>query len=190
MEICIIGSEGVLFRQAQETALLLRYSRVATNGDPVGIDGQLFIAVDDPTLRQEMMQSVPREQLVNLIHPSAVISPSARMGNNNYVGPLATMGMNATVGHGIVLNTRSSIEHDNVIGDFSFFGTGVTLCGWVKTEERVFVGGGAIVKPGVTIGEDTILGTGAVLVKDADPASTYIGNPARKKKAKAEEAGA
>ena len=77
-------------------------------------------------------------------------------------------------------NALSSIEHDNVIGAYTFLGTGAILCGNVTTGERVFVGGGATVKPGTCVGAGTTLGAGAVLVKDADPDSVYVGNPARK----------
>lgn len=44
---------------------------------------------------------------------------------------------------------------------------------------NVWVGGGALIMPGVTIGDDTIIGAGAVVTRDVPPGTTVVGNPAR-----------
>lgn len=44
---------------------------------------------------------------------------------------------------------------------------------------NVWLGGGVIVCPGVTIGENTIVGAGSVVVKDLPPTVLAVGNPAR-----------
>jgi maltose O-acetyltransferase len=44
---------------------------------------------------------------------------------------------------------------------------------------NVWLGGGVIVCPGVTIGEDTVVGAGAVVVKDLPARVVAVGNPAR-----------
>ena len=44
---------------------------------------------------------------------------------------------------------------------------------------NVWLGGGAIVCPGVTIGENTVVGAGAVVVKDLPPNVLAVGTPAR-----------
>ena len=44
---------------------------------------------------------------------------------------------------------------------------------------NVWIGGGALVLPGVTIGDDAIVGAGSVVARDVPPAATVIGNPAR-----------
>ncbi|STO08316.1 sugar O-acetyltransferase [Exiguobacterium aurantiacum] len=49
----------------------------------------------------------------------------------------------------------------------------------VTVGHRVWIGGGAIINPGVTIGNDAVIASGAVVTKDV-PASTVVGgNPAR-----------
>jgi maltose O-acetyltransferase len=45
--------------------------------------------------------------------------------------------------------------------------------------DNVWIGGGAIVLPGVTVGEDAIIGAGAVVTRDVPPGKTVAGNPAR-----------
>lgn len=49
--------------------------------------------------------------------------------------------------------------------------------------ENVWIGGGAIILPGVRIGNDAIVGAGAVVTRDAAAGATVVGNPARPVKA-------
>jgi maltose O-acetyltransferase len=45
--------------------------------------------------------------------------------------------------------------------------------------DNVWLGGGAIVLPGVTIGDNTVVGAGAVVTRDLPPDVVAVGNPAR-----------
>lgn len=49
----------------------------------------------------------------------------------------------------------------------------------VVIEEDVWLGTGAIILPGVTIGKGAIVGAGAVVIKDVPPLTVVVGNPAR-----------
>jgi maltose O-acetyltransferase len=49
----------------------------------------------------------------------------------------------------------------------------------VAIGDNVWLGGGAIVLPGVTIGDDTVVGAGAVVTRDLPPGVVAMGNPAR-----------
>jgi maltose O-acetyltransferase len=56
--------------------------------------------------------------------------------------------------------------------------------GWEAAEpitigDNVWLGGGAIVCPGVTIGDDTVIGAGAVVTRDLPAGVVAFGNPAR-----------
>jgi maltose O-acetyltransferase len=46
---------------------------------------------------------------------------------------------------------------------------------------NVWIGGGAIILPGVTVGDDAIIGAGSVVTRDVPPGATAFGNPARLK---------
>lgn len=50
----------------------------------------------------------------------------------------------------------------------------------VKIGANVWIGGGAIILPGVTIGDDAIIGAGAVVTRDVPAGATFAGNPARR----------
>ncbi len=49
----------------------------------------------------------------------------------------------------------------------------------VRIGDEVWIGGGAILLPGVTIGKGSVIGAGAVVTKDIPPYTVAVGNPAR-----------
>ena len=60
----------------------------------------------------------------------------------------------------------------------------VRRLGWEYGEpiaigDNVWLGGGVVVCPGVTIGDDTVVGAGAVVTRDLPPRVVVVGNPAR-----------
>jgi maltose O-acetyltransferase len=59
--------------------------------------------------------------------------------------------------------------------------TGVEFGRPVSIGENVWIGGGAIILPGVTIANDVIVGCGSVVTRDVPQGATVMGNPARRK---------
>lgn len=49
----------------------------------------------------------------------------------------------------------------------------------ISIGRNVWIGGGAIVLPGITIGDDAIVGAGSVVTRNVPPGATVVGNPAK-----------
>ena len=49
----------------------------------------------------------------------------------------------------------------------------------IRIGHNVWIGGGAIVLPGVTVGDDAVIGAGSVVTRDVAPGAVVVGNPAR-----------
>lgn len=49
----------------------------------------------------------------------------------------------------------------------------------ITIEDEVWIGGGAILLPGVTVGRGAVVGAGAVVARDVPPDAVVVGNPAR-----------
>jgi len=57
--------------------------------------------------------------------------------------------------------------------------TGLEFGRPIRIGSNVWIGGGAIILPGVTIGDDALIGAGSVVTRDVPAGVTVVGNPAR-----------
>ncbi len=113
------------------------------------------------------------------IHPSAVISRYARVGEGSVVLANAVVNASARVGAHCIINTSAVVEHDNFIDDFVHISPLASLGGTVKIGKLTHVGIGAVIKNNIEICSDCIIGAGAVVVKNITEKGTYVGVPAR-----------
>ena len=116
---------------------------------------------------------------VQAVHPKAVVSESAELGNGATVMAGAVINSGAVVGENVIVNTRAVVEHDCLIGDHAHIAPGATLLGWVKVGREAHVGAGAVVRERTSIGDRALVGAGAVVVKDVPDNTVVAGNPAR-----------
>lgn len=117
----------------------------------------------------------------NLIHPSAVLPSSTKLGIGNVIQPGVIIATNAQIGNFNFLNRSSSVGHDFTLGNYNHLGPNSTVCGLVSIGHHNFLGAGSVVIDRVSISSDITLGAGGVLTKDALLPGTYIGIPAKLK---------
>lgn len=145
-------------------------------------DGEtyLFVAVGNCDVRKKVFNSLPNAKWYTAIHPSAVISPSATIGEGTCVMPNTAVNNSAVIGKGVIVNTCASVDHDCVIGDFVHIACGVHIAGTVTVGDRTWIGIGSSVSNNLSIGSDIMIGAGTVVVKDISEKGTYVGVPAKK----------
>lgn len=87
---------------------------------------------------------------------------------------------NIEIGDGVVLSARVMLLDAGLdVKKFSTQDFPPHVSGFVKIEDGVWVGAGAIVLSGVTIGRKSVIGAGSVVTKDVSPFTIVAGNPAR-----------
>ena len=141
-----------------------------------------FIAIGYNEIRNTVYRDLADKNIfpINLIHPSAVVCPSAFIGDNGIlIAPNVSISPLAKIGLGVICNTSSVIEHECIVEDFAHIGPGSILCGNVTIGTKTFVGAGSVVRQGITIGKNVTIGAGAVVVKNVPDGKTVVGNPAR-----------
>lgn len=109
-----------------------------------------------------------------VVHPSAVVSGSAMLGEGVQVMAGCIIQTGANIGANSIVNTRASIDHDCEIGETVHIAPGVTLSGSVRIGDRAHIGPGAVVIQGITIGADSLVAAGAVVYRDVPEASRLI----------------
>lgn len=115
-----------------------------------------------------------------LVSPLAVISPTATYEDAVCIHPLSQVWSHSHLGFGTVLHPHSTVAHHVTTGSACFLATGVNLGGTITIGDLAMFGTGSTVSSSVaTIGENTFVGAGAVVIRDTEPNGVYVGNPAR-----------
>ncbi len=101
-----------------------------------------------------------------LVHPSAVIEPSAQLSAGVHIFPLAYVGSEARLEFGVIVNTRAIVSHECHIEAYANLSPGAILAGQVRVGAGALVGMGATVNLQVTIGRLARIGNGATVKSD------------------------
>ncbi len=113
-----------------------------------------------------------------LIHPDARINKYSEVGFDCIICCNTFISVNTKIGNHICINPGCGIGHDTVIEDYSSLYWNVTLSGNVYIHEGCEIGSKATVIQKKTVGKWSILGAGAVVVKDIPDFCTAVGVPA------------
>ena len=87
--------------------------------------------------------------------------------------------MDVTIGSHVIINLDCTVGHDAVINDFVTLYPSVNVSGSTVLGECVEIGTGCQIIQGIAIGEGTIVGAGAVVVKELPRECTAVGSPAK-----------
>ena len=148
------------------------------------------IGIGENVIRQKIAKRFAGQfSFINLIHPSATFGQNQRRSIEAKQGIIVCAGVrftnNIQVGDFGVFNLNATIGHDVIVADFVNLAPGAHISGNVHIGARCWIGTGAAINQGngntkLHIGEDTVIGSGSVVVKACEPNSVYVGIPAKR----------
>ena len=145
-------------------------------------DCYYFVAFGDNKKRSTVLALLEEcgATIAKILHPSAVVSPTAVIGKGTIVCAGAVVNARAIIGSGSIINTSASVDHDCQLGHSVHISPGANLAGDVSVGDESWVGIGASIREGVSIGSNCIVGAGSAVLSDIEPGQTVAGVPARK----------
>lgn len=141
----------------------------------------IALGIGNNTTRSNLAQKIILMgfHLPALLHPSAIISPSALIGEGTVIMPLCVINANANIGKGVIINSASVIEHDCTLEDYVHISPNVALAGGVRVGQTTHIGIGSSVIQNITIGENVIIGAGSVVIDHLPNNCTAVGAPSK-----------
>lgn len=146
-------------------------------------DGNTYvvIAMGDPAAKKSVYEKISGYNLKYpvLIHPTAVIAPSARIGEGSIIGIQCVLSVNTVIGRHVLINTKSFAAHDSAIGDFSSCFVNCMVNGGVLIGEGVLVGSGSVIMERRRIGSFSKVSMGSIVVSDVEERHVVMTKPSR-----------
>jgi sugar O-acyltransferase (sialic acid O-acetyltransferase NeuD family) len=141
----------------------------------------LLLAIGIPVVRRQVAESLRSREatFLTLIHPTAIVAPTAAIGEGVIICPYAIVSDAAQVSAFVLMNYHSSLGHDASAGDYSVLSPYATLGGNAHIGEDVFMGLHASVGPGRRIGDRSKVSANSCALSDAPPESIIYGAPGR-----------
>ena len=116
---------------------------------------------------------------VTLVHPTAYVSASARLGIGSVILQNATVTSDVIVGEHVIVLPNSVVSHEVLVGDYSCIAAGVMISSRVVVEQCCYLGTGSCIRGDLRIGEGALVGMGSVVLENVAAGNAVVGNPAR-----------
>ena len=118
-------------------------------------------------------------QFLTLIHPTAIVVPTARIGEGVMICPFALVSDHVEIGDFAMLNFYASCGHDAKIGRYSILSPYATLGGFAVVEGEVYLGTHATVTPRKRVGYRAKISANSAVMADVPPYTFVYGVPGK-----------
>lgn len=144
-------------------------------------DCYFIIGIGSNSVRKIISNKYPNLKWYTAIHPNAVIGSEVSIGEGTAIMAGTVINTGTKVGKHCIINTCSSLDHDNLIEDFVHISPGAHLAGTVKIGKETWIGAGVTIINNITIEKNNIIGAGSTVLNNIiENDSTFVGTPVRK----------
>lgn len=147
-------------------------------------NGAIAVGIGDNDARERIVHKVTAAgyHLPLLIHPSAIISDSATIGEGTIIMPLALVNADAKIGNGCIINSGAIVEHDCILENYVHISPNAALAGGVHIKNNTHIGIGSNIIQNITVGAHSIIAAGCAVINHIPDHSLAAGVPAIVKK--------
>jgi sugar O-acyltransferase (sialic acid O-acetyltransferase NeuD family) len=137
-------------------------------------------AVGNAKTRKKIIEKLGASvNFATVIDPSVVISESVNIGVGTIICAGTIITVDEKIGNHVIINLDCTIGHDDVIDDYVTIYPSVNVSGACHLGTCVEIGTGSQIIQGLSVGDGTIVGASACVVKDLEAEVTAVGCPAR-----------
>lgn len=119
-------------------------------------------------------------EFINLIHNSVIIQRNTQLGKGCIITDQVSISCDIKIGNFVTFQSYSIVGHDSIIGDFCHLGCRSFMGGFSELGESTTIQTNSIILPHVKVGNNCMVGAGAVVIRRVKDGITMYGNPAIK----------
>lgn len=146
-------------------------------------DACFVVAIGASRTREKIVSSMkivnPSIKFGTVIDPSVEMSDLVNIGEGTIICAHTIITVNIEIGSHVIINLDCTVGHDAVLQDFVTLYPSVNVSGITNIGHAVELGTGMQIIQGKTVGDYSIVGAGAVVVKDIPAKCTAVGSPAK-----------
>lgn len=155
---------------------------VGTPEDAAVQRGDAFLlAIGIPGVRRAVAEGLRSRgaRFLTLVHATAIVADTARLGAGTIVCPYAIVSANAVIGRCGLVNYHASLAHDGVLHDYVVLSPGAAIGGGAVLDDDVFVGLNGSVGPGRCVGARSKVAANSSALRDVPADCLALGIPAK-----------
>lgn len=145
-------------------------------------DVAVFVPIGNNFIRVNLLTKIELEgfEIPSFIHKSVLLDPSIELGKAVYILPSSNVMPFTKIQDYTMISMGVNIAHHVTVEKGCFFSQGVNIGASIYIKEFSYFGIGSTVMTGVSsIGKNTLIGAGTLIIKDVPDEVVMIGNPGR-----------
>ena len=143
----------------------------------------LVCAIGSSAVRRRLTEKMkalnPAARFATLIDPDTIVAENAEIGEGVVICARNYVSVNSRISDHCLIGAGCTVGHDAVLDEYVTLYPGVNVSGAVHLHEGCEMGTGSQIIQCLSVGERTIVGAGATVVRDLPPDCTAVGVPAK-----------
>ena len=156
-------------------------SMMETIKDSHGVEA-VYCPLGNNKLRVKFLKMAKEHglQTPNYIHPSVCISPDVTIGEGVYILLGTCIMPHTVIKDYVMISMNVSLAHHNILEEGVFLSTGCNFGASIHAHQYAYCGIASTIMTGLhELGEDCLIGAGAVVIRDVEPKAIMAGVPAK-----------